>query len=266
MTSLRRPPQVANETVGVDIVNRFEELDLAPTLLFIDPFGYTGLSLRLINSVLRNWGCECIFFFNFNRINMGIDNPPVRPHMEALFGIERLAALQASVQGMSPAAREALVLDEMCGALRDMGGQYVLPFCFKRDDGVRTSHHLIFVSKHPLGYGIMKEVMAKASSSSAQGVPSYTYSPVAPPAISQLSLFPAPGPLDALQSMLLADFAGQRLTMKQIYEQHNLNRPYTLRNYKDALLRLEAVGKITASPAKRQKNTFGDSVLATFPD
>ena len=32
-------------------------------------------------------------------------------------------------------------------AIKEMGGQYILPFCFKNSHGNRTSHHLVFVSK-----------------------------------------------------------------------------------------------------------------------
>lgn len=71
---LKFKPQVMNHEVGAEIVKLFEEMKMIPTLFFVDPFGYKGLSLRLINSVLQNWGCDCIFFFNFNRINMGLNN------------------------------------------------------------------------------------------------------------------------------------------------------------------------------------------------
>ena len=72
---LRHRPAVYNEEVGEKIVAMFESMKLIPTLFFVDPWGYKGFSLRLINSVLQNWGCDCIFFFNYNRINMGLANP-----------------------------------------------------------------------------------------------------------------------------------------------------------------------------------------------
>ncbi len=56
----------------------FEQMNLVPTFFFVDPWGYKGLSLRLINSVLKNWGCDCIFFFNYTRINMGLENELVK--------------------------------------------------------------------------------------------------------------------------------------------------------------------------------------------
>ncbi len=54
-------PQVRNSEVGSDIVAQFESMNMVPTLFFVDPWGYKGLSLKLINSVLKNWGSDCIW-------------------------------------------------------------------------------------------------------------------------------------------------------------------------------------------------------------
>ncbi len=62
-------PKVYNEEVGDKIANLFEEIRLVPTLFFIDPWGYKGLSLRLVRALLRSWGCDGIMFFNYNRVN-----------------------------------------------------------------------------------------------------------------------------------------------------------------------------------------------------
>jgi len=51
----------------------------------VDPRGYKGLSLGPINSVLQNWGRDCVFFFNYNRVNMGLSNETVREHMSSSF-------------------------------------------------------------------------------------------------------------------------------------------------------------------------------------
>ena len=73
--SLKYKPKIYNEEVGDNIVKKFEAMRLVPTLFFVDPWGYKGLSLRLINSVLKDWGCDCILFFNYNRINVGFRIP-----------------------------------------------------------------------------------------------------------------------------------------------------------------------------------------------
>lgn len=156
---LKFRPEVWNKEVGTEMVKVFSSMKLVPTLFFVDPWGYKGLSLQLVNSVLKDWGCDCIFFFNYNRINMGMTNDFVREHMEALFGQERAARLREKLETMSSADRENSIVEELCKALEAGQGRFVLPFCFKNDNGTRTSHHLIFVSKHVLGYSIMKEIM-----------------------------------------------------------------------------------------------------------
>jgi hypothetical protein len=242
----------------------FEQMELIPTLFFVDPWGYRGLSLRLVNSVLKDWGCDCIFFFNYNRINMGLNNAAVKEHMDALFGEERAAALRKKLEPLSAFKRQMLIVEELCQAIKAMGPRYVLPFCFKDSRGTRKSHHLIFVSKGFKGYEIMKEIMAKECSGSEQGVPSFEYNSVdARDAGQQQFLFQLSRPLDDLADMLLLDFAGQILTMQRIYERHNIDRPYIKKNYKDALMKLEEAKKIAAT--KHRQGTFGDTVKVTFP-
>lgn len=262
--TLKYQPKVHNYEVGEEIVKVFEEMRLVPTLFFVDPWGYKGLSLRLVNSVLKNWGCDCIFFFNYNRINMGLSNELVKAHMDALFGTERAASLRIQLKDLDRYERELTIVEELAQALKEMGGKYVLPFCFKDERGSRTSHHLIFVSKHFRGYEIMKGIMAGESSRVDQGVPSFEYSPAERryPMLFELSR-----PLDDLEKMLPIEFAGRRIKMQELYEEHNVGRPYIKRNYKDVLRKLEEEGKIVADPpaAKRRPMTFADSVWMKFP-
>jgi hypothetical protein len=100
----------------------------------------------------------------------------VREHMCALFGEERADALRTELEPLGPAAREATIVNALAQSLKAFGHRYVLPFCFKNESGTRTKHHLIFVTKAFKGYEVMKDIMAKASSSREQGVPSFAYS------------------------------------------------------------------------------------------
>lgn len=261
---LRNRPIVANNEVGQDIVNTFEQNRLVPTLFFVDPWGYKGLSLQLINSVVKNWGCDCIFFFNYNRINMGLANTLVKNHMDALFSEERADKLRDKLKLLPPVEKELTIVEEICEALKEMGGEYVLPFRFKHQSGKRTSHHLIFVSKHITGYKIMKDIMAKESSTAEQGVPSFEYNPATQ---AQPLLFELTRPLDELENMLLDEFAGQTLTRVEVFNQHHVGKRYIEKNYREVLLKLETEGKITTDPSanKRRKNTLAETVKITFP-
>lgn len=258
--NLKYAPLISSYEVGKNIVEKFETMRFVPTLFFIDPWGYKGLSLPLVDSILKDWGCDCIFFFNYNRINMGLQNDAVREHMNALFGEEKADELRLRIGPLNPRNRELTIVEELCQAIRGIGPQYVLPFRFKNERGIRTSHHLIFISKHPKGYEIMKDIMAKESSDSEQGVASFEYNPASR---QQPLLFEYSRPLDELGDMLLKHFAGRKLTMLEVFQEHNVNRPFIKRNYKQALLQLKAQGRITASP--HRKNTFADRVLVTFP-
>ena len=193
---------------------------------------------------------------------MGLHNNAVEEHMNSLFGKESADTLRKQLKPMAPYQRELTITEAICQSLKEIGGTYPLPFRFKNAKGNRTSHHLIFVSKNVLGYSIMKEIMAKESSSTEQGVPSFEYDPAT---IYQPLLFDFSRPLDDLADMLMDEFAGQKITMAEVYNQHHIGKRYIKKNYKDILLKLEAEGKITASPAKRRKNTFGDDVIITFP-
>lgn len=266
--TLKYKPIVNNQEVGDKIIKMFENMNLVPTLFFVDPWGYKGLSLRLVNSVLKDWGCDAIFFFNYNRISMGVNNRAVHPHIQALFGEEQAIALRNRLIGKNARERELIIIEELCQALKAYGSRYVLPFSFKNDKGKRTSHHLIFVSKHIRGYEIMKEIMARESTSDTQGVPSFEYNP-ADLLPRQSLLFQLYRPLDDLKDALLDTFRGHALTMQEIYIKHNVDTPYIKKNYKDVLRELYDDGSIEAISLKGKpprEGTFGDEIIVTFPE
>ncbi len=53
---LRHKPVVENFTVDEDMARLFSENHQIPTFTFLDPFGYKGLSLLLVNGVIKDWG------------------------------------------------------------------------------------------------------------------------------------------------------------------------------------------------------------------
>jgi len=264
ISNLKYAPKIWNIEVNEGLVKQLEQIKFIPSLFFIDPWGYKALSVRLFASIIKDWGCDCIFFFNYNRINMGIHNEAIEHRIDSLFGKERADSLRNRLVILSPEERELYIIEAICETLREIGGEFTLPFRFRRRNRDSTSHHLIFVSKHIRGYEIMKGIMARESSSEEQGVASFEYNPATE---NYPLLFSLSRPLDKLAEMLLTEFAGQTLSMKQIYESHHVNRPYISKNYKDALKKLEEDGKIIAHPpaSKRKKGSFGDDVQVTFP-
>ncbi len=266
---LKFPPVIDCSEVGESAREMFNEMSMRPTFSFIDPFGYKGLSRGIIQSMIKDWGCDSVFFFNYVRINAGINNDSVRYHMDALFGKSRIDRMRNFLVGKTPNDREALILEELAQALKELGARYILPFRFRRPDGSRTSHALIFVTKNIRGYEIMKDIMARASSTADQGVPSFEYSPADERCP---LLFSLNRPLETLAADLLVRFKGRRMTMKEVYTEHNVGTPFIAANYKRVLTDLEASGAITADPPaekrpiRKGERSFGDNVLVKFGD
>ena len=114
----------------------------------------------------------------------------------------------------------------------------------------------------------MKDIMARASSTNAQGVPSFDFNPIAQ---KQKMLFEYSQPIDELAELLLSEYKGQTLTMNEIFERHNIGRSFVQENYKDALKKLELDNKIITDPPfnnRQSRNgiiTFADDVKVIFP-
>ena len=67
--SLRHQPQVQSTIIDDDIAEVFERATLVPSFSFVDPFGYKGVTQRLLKGMLKDWGCDLILFFSYARIN-----------------------------------------------------------------------------------------------------------------------------------------------------------------------------------------------------
>lgn len=264
---LNHKPGIHNQEVQEEIVKMFENMNLIPTLIFIDPWGYKGLSTRLLDSVLKDWGCDVIFFFNYDRINRGINIDGIRHHIDALFGKNGTNDLRQNIKGKNPRDREKIVLDKLCQAIKSYGSRYILSFKFKKEKTNRTSHFLVFISKNVLGYNIMKDIMAKQSSSFFEGIPSFEYNPHIA-SNNQIQIFESIYSLEALKTDLLKNYRGQTLEMKEIYNNHNVDTAYIKKNYKDVLRQLHNKKIIEAVSRKGKPpkgDTFGDNIIVTFP-
>ena len=284
--TLRYKPKVYNTQVDRTIERMFAEADLIPSLIFVDPWGYKGVTRPLLKALIKDWGSDVVFFFNFRRINMAISNRSVSTHMEAFFGSERLATLRKRLRRLKreelPKAireqkrerrrravrRRRMVMRAAVEALRELGCKFVLRFFFRNKHGLLT-HYLIFMCKHFRGYERMRATMANYSTSVIEGVPSLGYSVKE----AQNPSFDLGDrhPIDALKERLLRDLEGRTMRVIQIFEAHSIGKRYLLENYKEALRRLESEERISADPPAATRPTrkgivtMGDKTTIAFP-
>jgi three-Cys-motif partner protein len=263
--SLKQGFHIYQKEVDDGFTEELARVRLAPTFAFVDPWGYKGLTRALIGSLVKDWGCECLFFFNFEAVRRALQNPLVDPAMEALFSPARAAELRTRMPSLAPAQQEAEALSQLHGALIEVGAGFVLPFRFRLTAPHHRSYHLVFVTKHVLGYTIMKDVMRELSTRPSLIDGSFEYVPADENYPGLLALLTPP---EELAPMLRRDFAGCELQVREVVEQHQVGRAFVLRDYKGALKQLVTEGHITVRDPlakKRRAGALADDLVVCFP-
>lgn len=267
---LAHAPEFHCEAVSPAIADRLRAYSSRPTFVFADPCGYLGISLELLDRLLKHPKSEVLIFFNTNRISPGLANPFVKAHIDALFGARRADAVRQKVKDLHGLERENAVLESFEEAMSEHGFSYITRFGFAKSKD-RTSHHLIHCSRDRLGEKIMKEIMSRHSQKRPDGVAIFRFKPQSP----QPSLFDAAvgysEPPYELATELLRAFAGRTMTLTEVWREHAHGTNYVERDYRNALLHLEAEGKILVDPPADRRGTrdgrlvWGSSTKATFP-
>ncbi|HEY8938139.1 MAG TPA: three-Cys-motif partner protein TcmP [Cyclobacteriaceae bacterium] len=266
---LKFRPYIEVNKVGEEVTKKLQEISLIPSLIFIDPFGYNGLSLELLGSAIKDWGCDCIFFFNYNRINAAITNPIFTNNVNLIFGKEIADKLRQEVEGKSADERQKLIMERLAEALNSVKGKFKVEFKFYQEDSKKTSHYVVLVTKHQKGYEVMKETMATFSDL-ADGVPTYEYQPKKDPPVTGDLFAKKTSKIIDLAEDLAVKFSGKTHKVKDVYHKHNVGTPYILSNYKKALMYLESENRLEVDkpaaqrPIRNGELTLGDDRSVTF--
>jgi three-Cys-motif partner protein len=251
-----------SRTVDTDYSPFLKQVSGIPTLFFVDPWGYKGVSIDLLRSAVRSgWGRDLILFFNYRRICAGVSNQVFAERMKGIFG-SRYEAIRTQVETLHGDERENAITAAVAEELAENAAEHVLKFRIERKS---ASHYLFFLSKNARGRQIMADIMAGVSSDQEEDVASFEFTNRP----KQASLFPSTvDPIEELATAILRHCAGKTLTTAQIFDYCTFpGKNYRLKNYKQAQLRLEQQNAIITSPAAEQRKggTFGDNVLVTFP-
>lgn len=251
-----------NAEVVDGLAELYSKKNLCPSLVFIDPFGYKGVTKNLITSLIKDWGSDCFLFFNMNRIITSLQNPKVTNHMELMFGADEYKSLCETIN-TTQCDKETLIIDRYSNMLKNKGINYILPFRFKFHDKNKTSHYLIFMSKHKLGYKLCKEIMGNESTGEGNCVPTFEY-------CSQLNnqlkfLLAFEYNLDSLKKDIYIKGLSENkpILVSEIVDSYFYATPYTTKNIKFVLSELEKENKITVLGRKR-KGTMPDHASLTF--
>lgn len=134
---------------------------LAPTFIFIDPFGYKGLPLDLIARIVRNPQCECLINFMYESFTRHAGKPlvSIQDEFDQLFGT---TAWRQILKESDPRSRYHKAVELYRTQLvRKAGLRYVRTFAMY-DRFNQPEYVLFFGTNNKKGLSQMKHAMWKA--------------------------------------------------------------------------------------------------------
>ena len=150
-----------------------------PIFSFVDPWGYKDVSVSQVWSLVKNWGSDCVLFFNADRILQDISKPSSEQDFRQIFGSYFDRAKQVQIDSTLSQRRKAeeflslfsrnLYETAKKDNINKKRGVFILPFYVEADDKEKTSHYIVFISKAHKAIREMRRVMIKqGNSDSAQ--------------------------------------------------------------------------------------------------
>jgi len=157
------PSSIKYEVIGAEfeptleqILNELEKhgVKLAPTFAFIDPFGFSGFSMKLIGRMMQCDKCEVLITFMARSVRRFLDELRA-PVLSALYGTQDWE----KARDMSGTERLNFLLVLYEKQLQKVGGaRYVRSFEMIGPDN-QIIYYLVYGTKHWKGLKVMKEAM-----------------------------------------------------------------------------------------------------------
>lgn len=228
-----------------------------PSLLFFDPFGYSGMRTASLAKFLKNWGNEVFLFINTKRINPALENDKFEDLLRLWFP-SRFDSLKKKVRtkGSVP-ERLDFILDNLGDEFRSLMGDrsiYCCAFRFQEEDSRTTSHYILHVTKGLRGYELVKGVYNKYANEdlALTGSNTYTFDPKK--CEGYTSLFVTNDAVEALRDTLCCEFKGKTLNALSLFETHHKDSKNCREHYTAALRLAVKEGKAEAYYTDNKKH------------
>jgi len=133
---------------------------LAPSFVFIDPFGPTGFPMSLMRRLAQQPRSEVLVNFQYQSLNQWfLQNPLKHGHLTDLYGDERW---RQALYLRDPDERETLLRERYREALEELGWRKVHLFRMVNKHN-QTQYYLFFATSHWRGSLLMKQAMWSAA-------------------------------------------------------------------------------------------------------
>lgn len=243
-----------------EVLNELEknQAELAPTFAFLDPFGFSGLPMKLIGRMMSYDKCEILITFMAGFVRRFLDELR-EPVLNTLYATQEWKKAH-DIEGSDKRLRFLLNLYEK--QLRSVGGaKYVRSFGMIGPNN-QLIYYLVHGTKHWRGLEVMKESMYKVD---RRGT--FTFSDLID--VDQTFLIDYGGEPNWIQEaaeLVYNNFRGKKVIESEIHQFVVINTPFCYR--KSVLRCLEKVDppKITRVTNRRRRFSYPEGCCITFCD
>lgn len=232
---------------------------IAPSFVFIDPFGFAGLPFTLVKRILQKPRCEAFITFMVDAVNRFLTHPEenLKQHMAEIFGTDEcfLITGESRIEGLRDLYQTQL----------QSAAQFVRYFEMRNSRG-RTVYLLFFATNNRVGHIKMKEAMWSVD---PQG--EYKFSDRTS---AQTVLFESEQE-EFVWPLMYEQFKGRTVTSAEVQRFVEDKTPFLAKHMRSGLSDSESIftpeaDRITVAALKvdgkkRLKNTFPEGALITFP-
>jgi len=235
-----------------------ERAKLAPSLVFIDPFGFSRTPFHTVKRIMQNPRCEILVTFMYEEINRFLAHPDHADTYDLLFGTD---ARRAVSRVTNPDDRWRMIHDIYRDQLRGAGIAYVRSFEML-NQGNRTDYFLFFGTHNLLGLEKMKEAMWTVDPLGTFQFSDFT------DANRTMKLFSDEPDFERLKSIIVGQFRTTDVSIENLTNFVLSDTPFLRTHFKTQILKpMELVGELSISHSKeaRRQGTFPDGTVIRFP-
>ena len=229
---------------------------LAPTFVFIDPFGFKDIPFDLIRRLLKNDKCEVLITFMYEEINRFVNEPGLELTYDSLFGTK---SWREVLKKKDPKERLEILHNTYRDQLNAIA-KYVRSFEMKNAFG-KTDYFLFFATNHILGMKKMKEAIWKVDPRGGFSFSDATYDP------NQTVLIEPKPNYTILKRRILEEYRGKRVKVEDLEEFIVAKTMFRESHYKTNILKImEQTGEIKTHGDRRKKFTYPPDLIIEFLD
>ncbi|MXW42286.1 MAG: three-Cys-motif partner protein TcmP [Acidimicrobiia bacterium] len=223
-----------------------EKTSLAPTLAFIDPFGFSEVPMDIIQQFLSARKYELIMILMVDHLNRFKSYKPVQSRLETLYGTTNFDDVKTASNAIP------VLVNKYKNQLKKVARfSYTLDFQIKRTDG-HNAYYIVYATHNIMGVKKFKDAMWNIDPAMGQLFSDLHWN--------QIPLFTGPDvDTTELKQQLAKQFSGKTVSIEEIEKYVLLETPHTdshIKRFTLAPMEKAKQIKVINPPAHRKSATF----------